>query len=58
MDFLVKWFPVLLAVIGGASTVVALAAPLTKNEWDNKLANGLKWVVENVLAKIALNPKS
>lgn len=57
MDFLIKWAPVLFAVIGAASTVVALAAPLTENEWDNKLAKALKWVVENVLAKLALNPK-
>jgi len=57
VDFITKWGPVLVLVIGSASVLAAVIAPLTKNEWDNKLAKGLKWL-KLALDKLALNPST
>jgi hypothetical protein len=44
----------LMTVIGTASSVAAVLAPLTKSDWDNVLARKLKWVYLT-LRKLGLN---
>ena len=54
---LANWYVLLAAlmtVVGTASTVAAVLAPLTKASWDDKLASRLRWVYE-ALRKLGLN---
>jgi len=44
-------------VVAGASVVAAGVAPLTKNKTDDRVAKALAWVLNNVVNKLALNPK-
>lgn len=56
LDLQLAWniFQAGLTIIGGASVLVKLIAPLTKNTWDDKLA---KWITKfySGLKKISLN---
>jgi len=45
-----------LAIIGGASVIVAAIAPLTKSDKDDKAASWLK-KIHGWLSKVAINPK-
>lgn len=46
----------ILAIIGGASALVAAIAPLTKSDVDNKVLNALRWL-QDKLGLLALNPR-
>lgn len=56
---LANWVTILttlLAIIGGASAIVAAIAPLTKSTADNRLLDALRWLHDK-LSHLALNPK-
>lgn len=61
MDWIVSNYQtillVIMAVIGAASTVVKVIAPLTDTTADNKLLSVLT-AISNFLDKLALNPAS
>lgn len=54
MGEIIEWVPVVLAVIGGASVVAKVMAPLTKTKLDDKLAGWLG-KAHAVISKLALN---
>lgn len=56
LDSLPQIITVALAVVGGASLMVAAIAPLTENKKDDEVASWLK-KVHTFLSKVAVNPK-
>ena len=63
MDFLTKYIPYIILVIGSASGIAYALKPIvekTKNTFDNKVVDGIIWFAEKVIAVLdflALNPK-
>ncbi len=45
VEFITEYGPVALAALGGLVITLKAIAPLTPTPWDNRVANGLDWVV-------------